>query len=367
MSHELRTPLNAIIGFAQLLEMDEVSAERCQNLEQILKGGHHLLGLINEVLDIARIDAGHISLSREPVHLRDLTDEAVALMRPLAIPRSIHLENNIVGGFVTADQQRLKQVLMNLLSNAVKYNREGGVIRLTGGGQSHSGRVRFEITDTGPGISPAGLQKIFVPFERLDAASHGIQGTGIGLSICEKLVRLMDGEIGVSSVENVGTSFWVELPAAQNPMDSLEPDETTDQTVGRFDGQPLMTGSPGTSTILYIEDNLSNLNLVESILSRHSEYRLLSAMQGRRGLELAREHSPDLILLDLHLPDMLGDEVLEHLREGSRTRTIPVVMLSADATPRQIERLLEAGAKDYLTKPLDVKHFLKVLDENLTA
>jgi PAS domain S-box-containing protein len=362
-SHELRTPLNAILGFGQLLEMDDLESRHRMGVEQILKGGRHLLELVNEVLDIATIDAGRLALSCEPVQLHELVQETMELLRPLAAGRGIRLENNIGGGYVLADQQRLKQVLLNLISNAVKFNREGGLVVVASGTAATPGRVRFEVTDTGSGIVSTGLEKLFAPFERLDAPEKGVEGTGIGLTISQRLVSLMDGEIGVYSVENEGTTFWVELPGAQDPMQAVECPRTARAAL---EPQPQTVGDEALYTVLYIEDNLSNLNLIEHILRRRDKIRLLSAMQGRRGLELAREHRPQLILLDLHLPDMMGDEVLRHLRAESETLDIPVVMLSADATPRQIERLLEAGAATYLTKPLDVKEFMTVLDKTLT-
>ncbi len=361
-SHELRTPLNAILGFGQLLEMEELEDGHRAGVEQILKGGRHLLELVNEVLDIASIDAGRLALSSEPVQLGALAEETLELLQPLANERRVRFQNLLGGGYVLADQQRLKQVLLNLISNAVKYNREGGLVRLSSGVAALPGRVRFEVTDTGSGIVPADLDKLFAPFERLGAAEKGVEGTGIGLTISERLVRLMDGEIGVYSIEGEGTTFWVELPGAQDPMEAVERRKTPRPPAA-------VTEAPqgAAHTILYIEDNLSNLNLIEHILSRRAQFRLISAIQGRRGLELAREHCPDLILLDLHLPDIDGDEVLRHLRAEPATRDIPVIMLSADATPKQIERLLEAGARAYLTKPLDVKQFLRVLDHNLSA
>ncbi|MBW3635734.1 MAG: PAS domain-containing protein [Armatimonadetes bacterium] len=360
MSHELRTPLNAILGFGQLLEMEELEDGQRAGVEQILKGGRHLLELVNEILDIASIDAGRLALSPEPVHLGALAEETMKLLRPVAAERRIRFENLLGGGYVLADQQRLKQVLLNLISNAVKYNREGGLVRLTSGVPTLPGRVRFEVTDTGSGILPAGLEKLFAPFERLDAAQKGVEGTGIGLTISQRLVQLMDGEIGVYSVAGEGTTFWVELPGAQDPMEAVER-----RNAPRPPAAVTEAPKDATHTILYMEDNLSNLNLIEHILSRRAQFRLLSAMQGRRGLELAREHCPDLILLDLHLPDINGDEVLRHLRAEPATRDIPVIILSADATPKQIERLLEMGAGAYLTKPLDVKKFLAVLDGTL--
>jgi PAS domain S-box-containing protein len=360
MSHELRTPMNAILGFAQLLEMDELNTEQHQGIEQILKGGRHLLELINEVLDIARIEARQLSVSPEPVSVAEVALETLDLVRPLAAERGIRFENSIspTGCHVTADRQRLKQVMLNLLSNAVKYNREGGMVRLSCKPVA-DGKARFEVSDTGTGIAPQNIDKLFMPFERLNAEGSGIEGTGIGLSISQRLVELMSGDIGVQSIENQGSTFWVELPQAE---DLLEIFERTENAAPIADE----TFADGAArTILYIEDNLSNLRLIERILVRHAQTRLLSAMDGRRGLEMAREHRPDLILLDLHLPDIQGDEVLQRLRAETGTREIPVVILSADATQRQIDRLYAAGAVGYLTKPLDVGRFLHVVEETL--
>ena len=362
MSHELRTPMNAILGFAQLLEMDELQDEQRQGVGEILKGGRHLLDLINEVLDIARIEAGRLAISLEPVPVGEVVQEVMALVQPLAAQRDVHFENNIVPGncHVMADRQRLKQVVLNLLSNAVKYNREGGEVRLSCGPRDNL-RIRIEISDTGPGIAPEGLEKLFVPFERLDAEEKGVEGAGIGLSICQRLVEVMNGKIGVQSIEQEGSKFWIEFPAATDPVQAVEnapPTLPVDQAA---------TAQRAPRTVLYIEDNLSNFKLIERILARHPEIELLAAMQGQQGLELAREQQPDLILLDLHLPDINGDEVLRLLHEDANTHEIPVIMVSADATPNQIERLKAQGARDYLTKPLDIKRFLEVVEENLTG
>ncbi len=359
MSHELRTPMNAILGFAQLLEMDDLNAEQRQGVDQILKGGRHLLGLINEVLDIARIEAGRLSLSPEPVQIGEVVQEVLALVQPLAAERNIRFEHTISPQtcHVTADRQRLRQVLVNLMSNAVKYNREGGLVRLSCAPVGN--RMRLEVSDTGPGISPAGLEKLFMPFERLGAEASGVEGAGIGLSICRRLIELMNGKIGVHSVEREGSTFWVELPPATDPVWAFEREQAAAP-------EEKQTGAPrAPRTVLCIEDNVSNLKLIERVLARRPEVHLLAAMQGGLGLELARAQKPDLILLDLHLPDMPGDEVLHHLRAEVETRDIPVVMLSADATPRQIERLRAAGASEYLTKPLDIKLFLQVMEETL--
>jgi signal transduction histidine kinase/CheY-like chemotaxis protein len=361
MSHELRTPLNSILGFAQILELSDLSTAQCESVEYILKGGRHLLGLINEVLDIARIEAGRLSISPEPVRVSDALQHALELVGPLAARHNVKLAPGRAMDcqrYVLADRQRLAQVLLNLLSNAVKYNHAGGAVSLSCQDGSN-GRFRIKVTDTGPGISPLGLQKLFAPFERLDAEQTGVEGTGLGLALSKRLIEAMGGAIGVESSVGQGSTFWVDLSSLEDPLENIQ--RTSDAGL-----QALRAGtSEGAGTVIYIEDNLSNLRLMEHIVSNRPEVKLIAAMQGQLGLELIQEHQPDLILLDLHLPDIHGDEVLRRLRQDPRTRSIPVVMVSADATPGQIERLLEAGASDYLTKPLDVRKLLELLDRTL--
>jgi PAS domain S-box-containing protein len=354
MSHELRTPLNGILGFGQLLEAELTSPGDVESIQQILKGGRHLLELVDEVLDISRIEVGRIALSIEPVQIGEALQEALDLVRPLAASRKIELHETTCENYVIADRQRLKQVFLNFLSNGIKYNNPGGSLRLSGE-VTPLNTFRVSVTDTGPGIAPEDLARLFTPFERLNTG-RTTEGIGLGLSICRRLVKLMGGEIGVESVVGQGSVFWVEMPLAESPIEQLEHSAMLDWD---------KTESSQACTILYIEDNLANLRLVERILSHRPQIRLLAAMQGRRGLELAQEHSPDLILLDLHLPDITGDVVLGHLRENTKTAAIPVVMISADATPRQAERLIAAGAQAYLTKPLDVKQFLAAVDTSL--
>ena len=357
MSHELRTPLNGILGFAQLLELDAHSPEQREGVEHILKGGRHLLALINEVLDIARIEAGKLTISLEPVLAGDVISSALDLVRPQAASRGIRLPMAIAcDGHVMADRQRLQQVLLNLLSNAVKYNREGGTVSVSCD-REPAGRFRLTVADTGPGIAPERMPRLFTPFDRLDAPETGVEGTGLGLALSKGLVELMGGALRAESTLGHGSRFSVELPMAESPTRELERARVT---------IALETDPPGVrGTVLYIEDNLSNLRLVERIVTRRPGITLLSAMQGSRGLELAQAHRPDLIVLDLHLPDMPGQEVLAHLRADSGTREIPVVILSADATPSQVSRVLQQGAHAYLTKPLVVTQFLTLLDELL--
>ena len=375
MSHELRTPLNAILGFAQLLEMDDLTADQHQSLDYITKAGNHLLGLINEVLDISRIEAGGISLSIEPVPLDEVLQESLDLASTIAAQRNIKLQAHIgercKNTHIASDRQRVKQVLLNLIANGIKYNREGGSVTVTcerieaGSKGADSGldrrmdaeTLRISVSDTGHGISPEKLARLFTPFDRLGAEQTEVEGTGLGLAVSKSLVEAMGGTISVHSTLGQGSVFSVQLPIVESPMESLN----------HLDTEPLVMPEALTQhhTVLYIEDNLSNLRLVERIFEYGPGVNLLAAKQGSVGLQLAREHCPDLILLDLHLPDMQGDEVLRKLKEDSETRDIPVVMITADATSRQIERLLAAGASAYLTKPLNIKQFLNVLEETL--
>ena len=358
MSHELRTPLNAILGFAQLLELDDLHDEQRDNLGHILSGARHLLSLINEVLDIAAIEAGRLALSLEPVPLADVVAETVSLIRPLADQSHIMIAAPDVAcsTHVLGDRQRLKQVLLNLLSNAVKYNREGGSVEVSCA-PVPDGRLRIAISDTGLGIPPEALARLFVPFERVGRET-AIEGTGLGLPLSKRLAEAMDGTLDLTSVPGQGSTFWIELPLVEGPVEQEER-EREDEAVA--EEQPAEPAGPAI-TVLYIEDNMSNLRLVERILGRRPGVRLISAMRPELGLELAGEHHPDLVLLDLHLPDLPGETVLHRLQTNPKTAGIPVVILSADARPGLIQRLLEQGARAFLTKPLAVKELLELLD-----
>jgi len=356
MSHELRTPLNVVLGFGQILQMrGALGPKDREAVDSILKAARHLLELINEVLDLSRIESGRMAISPEPVELVDLVGEAVELIRPLAEERSVHLTTELGAcrRYVRADRQRLKQVLLNLLSNAVKYNHDGGqvVVSCTKGAQE---RLRLEVADTGPGISAELMDRLFEPFERLGADARHVEGTGLGLALSRQLVQLMGGEIGAESVEGQGSTFWVELPTAEPPENGPDRHATSAD-----EQQP---ARPGRRRVLLIEDNLANLKLIEALVADRPHIELLPAMTGRLGLELAREHRPDLILLDQHLPDLSGGEVLHRLKAHPETRAVPVVVVSADATPGQMSRMRELGAAEYLTKPLDIARFLEVLD-----
>jgi signal transduction histidine kinase/CheY-like chemotaxis protein len=355
MSHELRTPLNAILGFGQLLELDAPSPEQQDSVGQILTAGKHLLRLINEVLDLAAIEAGRLPLSLEPVAVDEVVAETVGLIRPLADQRGILLEGpaRSCQAHVVGDRQRLKQVLLNLLANAVKYNHQGGSVQLTCRPVDGE-RLQIMVTDTGPGIDPVALGRLFMPFERVDGQDPGVEGTGLGLPLSKRLAEAMGGTLQLTTGIGQGSSFWVELPLTTSPVEHLE------RAAPPPPQQP--PSEPAALTVLYIEDNLSNLQLVEQLLSRRPGVTLIPAMRPQLGLDLAAEHHPDLVLLDLHLPDLPGEEVLRRLRSSPRTAEIPVVILSADARPSQVERLLHEGARAFLTKPLDVKQLFELLD-----
>jgi PAS domain S-box-containing protein len=360
MSHELRTPLNSILGFGQLLDRQSPTETQRPRIRYILSAGRHLLNLINEVLDISRIEAGTLQLSVEPVCLEEAVNEALDLMRPLAAERSISLVASCsleYGTYVLADRQRLKQVLLNLLSNAVKYTAVQGNVTVSAIA-SAGGGTRISVHDTGAGIPVEKLARLFTPFDRLGAEQSTVEGTGLGLALCQRLIQAMQGTIGVDSALGSGSTFWLELPQAKSPLETL----TTAKSGSVCEPQ----GDADSRRLLYIEDNFSNVTLVDQMLAERPSFELMTAMQGRVGLELARQHAPDLILLDLHLPDMPGWQVLAQLKADQLTRQIPVVVISADATAPQIKRLLSAGANAYLTKPLDIPEFFRVIDEALS-
>jgi len=357
MSHELRTPLHAILGFAQLLETEGQAEEDQDSVAQIARAGNHLLGLINEVLDIARAESGKLALTPEPVSVRETLQETLSLLKPQAAARRVRLQP-LVGDVehrVLSNARRFKQVILNLLSNAVKFNREGGSVTVSC--EKIEDCVRITVADTGCGISEENLGKLFVPFERLNVGDAVVEGAGLGLSLSKHLIEAMGGRIGVDSKLAVGSTFWVELPLVE--VTSAATELSLDSRIASVAELARLTAP---RTLLYIEDNLSNLRLVERILARRPEVTLISAMQGTLGFELAQQRQPDLILLDLHLPDIRGDEILRQLRDDPRTSQIPVVLISADATAAQIERLRAAGANNYLTKPIDVRTFLALVD-----
>jgi PAS domain S-box-containing protein len=354
MSHELRTPLNSVLGFAQLLDMDDLDDTQREAVGHILRAGQHLLNLIDEVLDIARIESGRLDISVEPVPVGAVVGDAVDLTGPLAEDRGIHLAVDLqrcpADAHVRADRQRLLQVLLNLLSNGVKYNRPQGTVSVTV--VRHKDMTRISVADTGPGIAPEDAERVFKPFDRLGAERSGVQGTGVGLTLSKHLVEQMGGTIELESEPDAGATFVVSLPTASPP-----------RQVKALAPPPRTGGVPdGLLKVLHIEDNLANLELVEQVLARTGSVELRAAMYGSLGLELAREQRPDLVLLDLHLPDMTGAQVLEQLRAEPETAQVPVVVVSADATPNQVRTLQAGGVLAYLTKPIDVHELLRVVE-----
>jgi signal transduction histidine kinase/ActR/RegA family two-component response regulator len=359
-SHELRTPLTAILGFSELLTLTPLNDQQRDWSTAILKAGRHLLRLVNEVLDISRIESRDLAISLEPTAVAPMLSDALELVTPLAESRRVRIhppQLRAGSGYVLADNQRLKQVIVNLLSNAIKYNREGGEVQIAVTPTRDQG-VRITVTDTGHGIDQASLGKLFVPFERLDAAATGVEGTGLGLALSRTLIEAMGGHLGVDSTPGTGSSFWVELtrqePAA---VEAGAEDAQHALLAQRMYARP--------RRLLYIEDTVANVHLIEEILCSRPSVRLLPAMLGQLGLELAREHRPDMILLDQHLPDLGGEKVLAALKADERTREIPVVILSADATQHAPAPLLQAGANAYLTKPIRVTALLGVIDQHL--
>ncbi|MFC0254640.1 ATP-binding protein [Massilia consociata] len=367
MSHELRTPLNAILGFAQILTSSTLPSTPEQKKEfanHILKSGRHLLTLINEILDLAKVESGTVTLAMEPVPLADTLLECRTMVEPIAAGRGVRvLFPETPGAVVLADRTRLKQVLLNLLSNAVKYNRESGVVVLSCE-QVAPNRLRLSVQDTGAGLDAAQVASLFQPFNRLGQEGGQQEGTGIGLVVTKRLVELMGGEIGVSSSPGVGSVFWIEL-ASTAPLAPSAPEPAG---AGRAEvpAVPVEGGAQLTPhLLLYVEDNPANLRLVEEIVRFRPDLRLISAADGHTGLALARKRLPDIILMDLNLPGMSGMEVLGQLRADAATASIPVIALTANAMPRDIERGRAAGFMHYLTKPIDIDKFTEAINSTL--
>ncbi len=453
MSHELRTPLNSILGFAQLLQMDDIPGQQADAVDHILRAGRHLLDLIDEVLDIARIESGYLELTLVPVAVAEIVSEALELTNPMAARAEVVIRSLVDrrdAYFVTADRQRLMQVLLNLLSNAVKYNKPGGRVDVTCE-QASPGRLNLAVADTGRGIRRVDFDRVFVPFDRLGLEQTGIEGTGVGLALSQHLCERMGGQLSLESVAEVGSTFTVELPASEtatlargggapsvdssgigsvgigsvgtgspgtdssgiasagpgsngvagevvvgdaatvvSPGDVMIGGAAASRAVrtgprtgagatatggrgtagqrasamGRDVGAEV-TGSPGPGRafrVLLIENNLTTLDLVERVLSRRPGTEVLAAMQGGLGLDLAREHVPDMVLLDLHLPDMTGDIVLDRLAEDAATADVPVAVIGADAPPPQVRQLLGRGVIGFLAKPIDVRGLLSLVD-----
>ncbi len=365
MSHELRSPLNAILGFAQLMESASTpvpTAFQAERIAQILKAGWHLLNLINEILDLATIESGKVSLSVEPVSLADVMLECQAMMAPQAQSRGITMSfprlNTPI--FVHADRTRLKQIVINLLSNAIKYNRLQGSVVVECAAVAPE-RVRISFRDTGAGLTPEKMAQLFQPFNRLGQEAGGVVGTGIGLVVTRQLAELMQGAVGVESTAGEGSVFWVELRATTAPA------KLSDDPVAATPAKARSATGARDRTLLYVEDNPANMKLVEQIIARRADLKLLTAVNGTLGFELARSARPDVILMDINLPGISGFDALKLLRECKVTAHIPVVALSANAMPNDIAKGLAAGFFSYLTKPIKVAEFMGTLDAALTA
>lgn len=358
-SHELRTPLNAIMGFAQLLRTDLADSDAAAHLDQILVASRHLLGLIDEVLDIARIESGELRLETGPLRLAPLVAECLAFVEPLAAQRGVRLGTPKVPAslLVMADHQRLRQVVLNLLSNAIKYNRPSGTVMVLA--VAEEPWIRLDVIDTGVGIRPALLPRLFSPFERLDAESGPEQGTGLGLALSRQLMARMGGEIEVKSQPGVGSTFSLRLPRADDQVPIAA--STPAGSAGR--SEPIAVRQ---RRILVVEDNASNVALMKALLARRPEWVMALASDGDAALRMACAEPPDLIVLDLDLPGRSGESVLAELKRASGLADIPVVIVSADAQPATVARLRQAGADDYLTKPLQVSEFLRLLDQDVT-
>jgi PAS domain S-box-containing protein len=359
MSHELRSPLNAILGFAQLINSDSPAPTPSQaaSIDQILHAGWYLLDLINEILDLAQIESGKLALSSEATSLAEVMLECQAMIEPQAQKRGITMTfpQSGIPAFVHADRTRLKQVLINLLSNAIKYNQANGTV-VVDCVRSSPERIRVSVRDTGAGLPPDMLRQLFQPFNRLGQERSTEEGTGIGLVMSKRLVELMGGLIGVESTVGLGSVFWFELNSTAEPhlgADTALPTAAAQAQVEH--GAPLRT-------LLCVEDNPANLKLIDQLIARRSDIRLLSARDGSLGIQLARANQPDLILMDINLPGISGIEALKILREDPVTAHIPVVALSANAMPRDIEKGLQAGFFRYLTKPIKINEFMDTLD-----
>jgi len=362
MSHELRTPLNAILGFAQLMDSGTPPPTPTQkrNLEQILKAGWYLLDLINEVLDLALIESGKITLSLEPVPLLEVMQECRTMIEPQAQKRGIRMTYPQLAAplFLSADRTRLKQILINLLSNAVKYNQSGGKVTMECAARAPAS-VRISVRDTGAGLGPAQLAQLFQPFNRLGKEYGAEEGSGIGLMVTKRLTELMGGTIGVESALGKGSVFWIELVQTRaTPIEVPQAARTTP-------AGPQAPAARPPRTLLYVEDNPANLELVEQLIARRPDLRLLSAADGNLGIEFARAHLPDLILMDINLPGISGLEAMMVLRADPATSRIPIIALSANALPRDIEKGLQAGFFRYLTKPIKVDQFMDALNMGL--
>ncbi len=366
MSHELRTPLNAVLGFGQVLEMslrDKVDDQSLENLSHIVTAGQHLLALINDILDLSKVESGYLGLSLENVRLSEVIYEVEELMNHWAKESEIGLTINLKSFntvFVVADRVRLRQVLINLISNAIKYNKPNGTVTVACEAGVSRDMVVIKVTDTGIGIPLNSLDELFEPFNRLKAEGTGIEGTGIGLALTQKLIHLMNGEISVETDEGKGSTFSVHLPQGQAPGDSI-PDSS------KVDVQGNTAPSSKTFNFLYIEDNPMNMSLVKQVFDGEPHINLLTATDGIHGFEMIKEHQPDLILLDMNLPGLHGRDVFRKMKTIEILKDIPVIALSAEAMEQDIQKTLDLGIKSYLTKPININELLKTVNEYITS
>ena len=364
MSHELRSPLNAILGFAQLMDSDSPPPTPAQkeSIAQILQAGWHLLKLIDEILDLAKVESRKAPLSREPVSLAEVMLECQGMVEPQAQPRGIRMTfpPSETSPYVLADRVRVKQVLINLLSNAIKYNKTGGTVEVKCA-ENTPGRIRVSVGDTGAGLSPDQLAQLFQEFNRLGQEGGVEEGTGIGLVVAKRMVELMGGAIGAESTVGVGSVFWFELDSTDEPRLSVEGGQAAAL------GRRLVPPGSRQQTLLYVEDNPASMIMVEQIIARHPDIRLLTAVNGNSGVEIACASLPDVILMDVNLPGINGFEALEVLRSDAATAHIPVIAISANAMPLHVERGLKAGFFRYITKPIKIDEFMDALDAALVV
>ena len=361
MSHELRTPLNSVLGFAQLLELGRPRPDQVEAIEQIQRAGHHLLDLLNDLLEFERVRGGHVSFSIEPVRVDDVVSEALRLVDPLARECDVSVEATPPaepgGAWAACDRQRLHQILLNLISNAIKYNRRGGRVVVAVAADAEI--VTASVTDTGPGIEPHLVARLFVPFERLGADAGSVQGAGVGLALSKMLAEGMRGSIAVRTAVGRGSTFALRMPRAE-PLPESTPAPPVPFGVRLGDRLHDLT-------VLSIEDNAANVLLMESLLEAFHVGRSFTAHTAVEGIEVARTERPDCVLLDLHLSDQPGEFVIEQLRQHSETSAIPVVVVTADATPASRERLRSLGVVDYLTKPVDVMALYDAIERTKLA
>ena len=364
MSHEFRTPLNAILGFSQLLELEYSDEKSKQNVNEILVAGRHLLGLINDVLEISKIEAGHVEISLEKVCIYDVVNQSFKMLAGIAAEKNIQLINQLEENkdiCVLADPYKLTQVFVNLISNAVKYNKDNGEVKVYVD-IIEDGKVKINFTDTGYGLSEEQQLNLFTPFERLGAENSSIEGSGIGLVISHKLIGLMGGGIGVDSEIGMGSTFWITLPSSEkNTLTEIRSDVSGINS--ELLSEPLNSTVKSSKNILYIEDDPANMRLVESVIKNYTAYSFLSAVNGIDGIDVAVKQQPNLILLDINLPDLNGFEILQKLRSHSELTNTPVVAVSANAMQHDIDKALNSGFFDYVTKPIDVSLLLNIINK----